>query len=49
MLVDADVACSFVGEHMFLPIRSIYVGILDQLFVATNLDRPDMFIDALQL
>ena len=49
MLVDAAVACLFVDEHMFSPIRSIYVGMLDPLFLATNLDRSDMFIDALQL
>ena len=49
MLVDAAVACLFVGEHMFSPIQSMYVGKLDPLFLATNLDRSDMFIDVLQL
>ena len=35
------VACLFVSEHMFSQIRSMYAGIHETLFMATNADRSD--------
>ena len=43
-----DLFVSVIGEHMFPQIRSIYAGIHDPLFVATNLDRADLLIGVLQ-
>ena len=37
-----------VGEHIFSQIRSIYAGIHDPLFVATNIDPADMVLGASQ-
>ena len=35
------IAYLFVGEHTFSQIPPIYVGILEPLFVATDIDRSD--------
>ena len=43
-----DLFVSVISEHMFPQIRSIYAGIHDPPFVATNLDRSDMVLDDLQ-
>ena len=35
------IALLFVGENMFSQIQSMYKGIYEPLFVATNVDRSD--------
>ena len=52
LFVSVDTACTAVAAFSLVNTCSCksdqYVGIHDPLFVATTLDRSDMFLDALQ-